>query len=190
NMQPVSVVFNGSLTSGTVINTLANPDLKWEKTIQYDIGFDLGLLNNRIEVTADAYLKKTKDLLLAAPVPTSSGYSTMLRNIGSMENKGFELALNTVNIQRKDFSWSTTLNYSYVENEVTQLGVNNEDIFPGPNFLNETNILRVGEPVGTFWGLVREGRSEEHTSELQSRFDLVCRLLLEKKNICYTIKLL
>src|SRR5699024_10842469 len=157
NMQPVSVVFNGSLTSGTVINTLANPDLKWEKTIQYDIGFDLGLLNNRIEVTADAYLKKTKDLLLAAPVPTSSGYSTMLRNIGSMENKGFELALNTVNIQRKDFSWSTTLNYSYVENEVTQLGVNNEDIFLGPNFLNETNILRVGEPVGTFWGLVREG---------------------------------
>src|SRR5699024_12516975 len=81
----------------------------------------------------------------------------MLRNIGSMENKGFELALNTVNIQRKDFSWSTTLNYSYVENEVTQLGVKNEDIFPGQNFLNETNILRVGEPVGTFWILVGEG---------------------------------
>lgn len=157
NMGSTPVVFNGTRTSGTVISTLANPDLKWEKTEQYDIGFDLGLWNNRVEITADAYLKKTQDLLLNAPVPNTSGYSTMTRNIGSMENKGFEFAINTINIQQEDFSWSSALNYSYVQNKVTKLGVNNEDIFPGPWFLNQTNILRVGEPVGSFWGLIREG---------------------------------
>src|SRR5699024_8742488 len=157
NLSSTPVVFNGTRAAGTVISTLANPDLQWEKTEQYDLGIDLGLWNDRISFSADVYLKKTKDLLLDAPVPNSSGYGSIYKNIGNMENRGFEFALNTINIQTQDFSWSSSLNYSYVQNEITQLGVNNEDIFPGPWFLNQTNILRVGEPVGSFWGLIREG---------------------------------
>src|SRR5699024_7998887 len=127
------------------------------KTSQLDVGVDIGLWNNRVEVTADVFLKKTKDLLLASPVPSTSGYGSMFRNIGNMENRGLELGINTVNIQTPDFFWNSSLNFTTIQNEITSLGVNDEDIFPGPTFLGEATILRVGESVGAFWGRVREG---------------------------------
>lgn len=149
---------NGQKVQGVGTSRLPNPDLKWEKTAQYDFGVELGLLKNRISLEADVYYRKTTDMLLDAPVPTTSGYTSITKNIGAMENKGLEIGLNTVNIETKNFSWSTTFNISFNKNKVLALATP-ADVFAvgGPNFTNQTNIIRVGEPVGSFWGLVREG---------------------------------
>ena len=105
--------------------------MKWEKTIQADAGFDLSLFNNRIEVIADYYHKTTKDLLLDAPIPYSSGLETVTKNIGSIRNQGLELTLNTHNVKNKNFNWYTNLSWSMNRNKVLKLGVNDEDIFSG-----------------------------------------------------------
>ena len=172
NLQTGNYVFDGRLAAGEVISTLPNPDLKWEKTAQYNAGVDVGLLNDRINLVFDAYLKKTSDLLLAAPVPASSGYTTMMRNIGDMRNSGFEFGINTVNIDKEDFSWTTALNFSYLKNEVTALGTNNEDVFMNPYFIgSNSNILRVGYPVGSFYGLIREGTWGTDEAEEAARYN-------------------
>lgn len=143
---------------GTGLGSLANPDLRWEKTTQTDLGLELGLFNNRISIEADLYRRKTTDMLLDAPVPRTSGYGTIRRNIGSMENKGLELTLNTVNLSTKDFTWSTTFNISMNRNKVLSLATPSDIVgVGGAVFISPTNIIRVGEPVGSFKGLVRLG---------------------------------
>ena len=151
-------VWNDAAVGGTGINRLANPDLRWEKTAQSDIGVELGLFNNRIMIEADLYYRKTTDMLLDAPVPQSSGYAIIRKNVGSMENKGIEFTLTSVNIQTNNLTWNTSFNISFNKNKVLSLATPS-DIFNvgGPNFTNPTNIIRVGEPVGSFWGLTRLG---------------------------------
>lgn len=151
-----TAIFSGSRAGGEVQGTIPNPDLKWEKTNQQDLGIDLGLFSSRINLTADIYNKVTHDLLLYAPVPVSSGYDNVLKNIGSVRNREFELSLNTYNLTG-EVKWSTNLNFSINRNKILTLGTHNEDIFPGPGFLDQTNILRVGQAVGTYFGLVRQG---------------------------------
>ncbi len=151
-------VFDDKRLIGVGTGRLGNPDLKWEKTAQSDIGLELGLFDSKIYIEADVYYRKTSDMLLNAPLPLSSGYPTITKNIGSMENKGFEFSLTTENYSRADFKWNTTFNISANRNKVLTLatpapifGVGN------PGFVNETGIIRVGDPVGAFWGLVRQG---------------------------------
>ncbi|MCW3109749.1 MAG: TonB-dependent receptor plug [Segetibacter sp.] len=153
NLSTNSYIFGGR-TSGVSIGSLANPDLKWEKTRQLNIGSDLSLFKNRLNLTVDAYYKKTIDLLLDAPVPSTSGFTTVTKNIGNMENKGVEVTINTVNLQGKNFNWSTNFNFSWLKNRVTALGGNNEDIIYG---FKENQILRVGESVGSIYGYIRDG---------------------------------
>ena len=157
-----STVYNDILIGGTGINRLANPDLRWEKTAQSDIGIELGLLKGRITLEADLYYRKTTDMLLDAPVPRTSGYATIRKNVGSMENRGLEFALNTVNFEGDNFSWNTNFNISLNRNKVLSLATPS-DIFNvgGPNFTNPTNIIRIGEPAGSFYGLVRLGTWSE-----------------------------
>jgi TonB-linked SusC/RagA family outer membrane protein len=153
-----TTIFGGAQASGIGVSTLANPELKWEKTSQINGGIDIGLFDNRLNIEADVYYKKTTDMLLGAPVPASSGYTSITKNIGSMENKGFELSLNTVNISTNSFRWETTFNISFNKNKVLQLNDGNDDIFPGPDILSASNnIIRVGEPVGSFYGYKRLG---------------------------------
>ncbi|AYB34855.1 SusC/RagA family TonB-linked outer membrane protein [Chryseolinea soli] len=152
-----TVILNEARTPGIAMGGIPNPSLKWEKTIQQDLGLDLGVLHDRIRLTADLYLKRTKDLLLAKPIPFVSGYGTVTDNIGELENKGIELSLQTHNIRSSNFQWNSIINYSANRNKIIALGANNEDIFPGPGFLAQTNILRVGESVGSFWGYRRLG---------------------------------
>ncbi|WP_300597523.1 TonB-dependent receptor [Niabella sp.] len=150
-------IFNGSRVTGVGTNRLANPDLKWEKTAQFDVGVELGLLENRIAFEGDIYYRKTTDMLLPFPIPRSSGYSSIMKNVGSMENRGLELGLNTVNVQKEHFSWNTRFNISFNRNKVLSLATP-APIFSGnPNFVNNTGIIRVGDPVGSFWGLKRLG---------------------------------
>ncbi|MDQ6481777.1 TonB-dependent receptor [Dyadobacter sp. LHD-138] len=151
-----TAIFGGARAGGQVQGRIPNPNLQWEKTNQLNIGVDLGLFNNRINAVADFYNKITTGLLLNAPVPFSSGFDNVLSNIGSVRNRGFELGLTTRNLIGA-FKWNTTLNFSANKTKILALGLNNEDIFPGPGFLDQTNILRVGESVGTFYGLTRLG---------------------------------
>lgn len=137
-------------------SSFGNPDLKWERVNQYDVGLELGLFN-RINLNADFYHRVTKDLLLNAPIPWTSGLSSVTENIGSLQNVGVELGLNTTNIKSRNLTWTTDVNFSANRNKILHLGEKNDDIYPGPWFLGQTNILRVGWPIGTFWGYVREG---------------------------------
>ncbi|WP_343702128.1 TonB-dependent receptor [Chitinophaga sp.] len=144
------VVFDGVRNPGTGISRMANDDLRWEKTLQMDAGIELGLLDNRISMEFDVYRRKTVDMLLAAPLPTTSGYSSITRNIGSMENKGIEFSVNTTNFQRENFTWTTQFNISVNRNKVLAL-TGGSDIYSG------ATVIRVGEPVGVFFGRVNLG---------------------------------
>jgi TonB-linked SusC/RagA family outer membrane protein len=127
-------------------SSIPNPDLKWESTAQLNLGLDMGLYNNRIFITADFYNKQTKDLLLARPLPESSGFSSITENIGSVQNKGFEFSLSTNNLLG-DLKWNTSLNLSLNRNKVTKLynGQPIDDIGRG------SNSVREGEPIGIFY---------------------------------------
>lgn len=152
-----TVTFLGNRRVPGIANTqVPNPELRWERTKQLDFGLDIGLLNDRVQIVVDYYSKKTEDLLLNSPIPQTSGFSTMLRNIGSVRNRGFEIAVSTINIQHRKFQWRTDLNAFFNRNEVVSLVNENQDIFL-TSFVNPLSIVRVGESLGSFWGLVREG---------------------------------
>lgn len=127
-----------------------NRDLKWESTEQINIGLDFSLFENRLEVTADVYQKNTHDLLLNTPIPFTSGFGSTLLNIGNVRNRGFDLGINSINVDGA-VSWRSSLNFSINRNEVTNLA-SDEDINLGAG-----NILREGQPIGTFYGYVFEG---------------------------------
>jgi TonB-linked SusC/RagA family outer membrane protein len=160
---------NYPLNNGNAISvspaTLANPNLKWEKTISQNIGMDLGLFQQRITLTAEVYYNKTKDLLLNAAVPASSGFSTMLINVGSTTNKGLELTLNTVNVKNKNFEWNTNFNIAFNKNKVTAL-TNGETrrymqswgAGTGTGTLSDADyLLQVGDQVGLMYGYKSAG---------------------------------
>lgn len=140
---------------------LPNPNLKWETTTSRNIGLDFGLLNNRIQVSLDAYKNSTKDLLISVPVPTSSGYSAQLQNVGNTQNQGLEAQLSANIIQRKSFTWSANFNMSYNTNKVTALAPGQTSYFQnsgwGPSGQPADFIVQVGQPVGQVYGYVSDG---------------------------------
>lgn len=167
-IQPSTTVLGGASSSTLIPSYLGNPDLKWEVSQQFDAGIELGLFNNRVSLNADFYNRVTKDLLLQAPIPWSAGLnnSFVYINVGSVRNRGFELNLNTVNIQSRNFTWTTNFIFSTNNNKILKLKDGNADIFPGPNFLGQTNILRVGESIGSFWGRTRLGTYSDKETDL------------------------
>lgn len=114
-------VFNGNLATGAVYSTISNPNLTWEKANQLDVGLDFSFFDNRIAGTIDGYYKHTSDLLWTVPLPYESGYISSLTNVGVLENKGIEFTLNTVNINKAKFSWTTSFNITYNKNKVVEL---------------------------------------------------------------------
>ena len=155
-----TTLIDGSRAGSSSIRGLANPDLKWEKTAQTDVGLELQLFNSRVALEADYYYKKTTNLLLNKPIPNSTGFGGVLSNVGSMSNQGMDLMLTTRNIEGRDFSWTTSFTANYNKNKVLALGNNNEDIFPGPYWgpvSDGFTILRVGQAAGSFWGYKRLG---------------------------------
>jgi TonB-dependent starch-binding outer membrane protein SusC len=170
-IQPNSTVLNGALQSTLLPSYIGNPNLKWEKSVQFDAGLELGLYGSRINLNVDFYTRDTKDLLLQAPIPWSAGLvnANVYRNIGSVRNTGIEVNLNTVNIQTRNFTWSTNFIFATNKNKVLKLNDGNADIFPGPNFLGQNFIIRVGEPIGSFWGMTRLGTySDKEADEAAS----------------------
>jgi len=136
-----------ALTSGYVVGNIANPLLGWEITTSTNIGFDFGILKDRIYLSADYYYKKTDNLLLSAPVSLITGFTSMMDNVGSVENRGMEFELNTANIVSKNFSWNSSLNISFNRNKITSLGTSNSDIRSGQG---NTIIQRVGSPINSY----------------------------------------
>jgi TonB-linked SusC/RagA family outer membrane protein len=152
NGNPNNYVFGGTKANATTLTSIGNEDLQWEKTAEYNLGVSFGLFNNRITIDADAYLKKTQKLLLNAPLPETSGFTSVFRNIGKLQNKGIELSINTVNVKTDNFSWNSSFNITFLKNKILQLGESNDDIFLDPNFLSQFNLMRVGLPAGSFYG--------------------------------------
>lgn len=171
NLGTSNIVIDNNYETGLYRNSFGNPDLKWEKTIQFDAGIDLSLWNNRVELIADYYHKTTKDLLLDAPIPYTSGLVSVTKNIGSIRNQGVEITLNTHNVKSNRFNWYTNISWSMNRNKVLKLGVNNEDIFPGPYQGGEITVLRVGEPIGAFWGKVRLGTWKESEAAEAAKYE-------------------
>ncbi|MDB5022948.1 MAG: TonB-dependent receptor [Mucilaginibacter sp.] len=157
-LAPTNYYFNSTLVTGVAPNQLANPDLKWETTNQYDGGIDLGFFDNRINLVFDAYYKKTTNLLLNVPLPLYTGYASELENVGSVENKGIELSLNTENIKTGSFSWKSNIAFAINRNKVLNLGQGISSFFPqAPIGRVSPVIVKVGLPVGTFWGYSTSG---------------------------------
>ena len=158
----VKVIFaNQTDEVGFVPTGISNSDLKWESTAQMDIGFDVSFLNNRLRLTADYYKKSTTDLLASVPLPPSVGFGSTLQNIGEIENQGFEFTLSADLVRTTDLSWDVTANFSTNKNEVIEIA-GGSDIFAsgqGAAWSN-TNIAREGEPLGSFYGYLEDGLTE------------------------------
>jgi TonB-linked SusC/RagA family outer membrane protein len=141
--------------------TYGNPDLRWETTAQSNIGFDLSMLNYRLTVNVDAYLKKTSDVLLNVQLSNSLPITTIQTNAGTIENKGFEFNISSVNIDKK-LRWLTDFNMSFNKNNVLALEYTDVYYF-GPIYSNNSNvaIVKEGLALGTFFGYVSEGVDPE-----------------------------
>lgn len=154
-----SYVLGGSspdVIKGAAPKSMPNPDLKWEKTAQVNVGFDATLFKNRLTLGLDLYNSNTYDLLLNVPVPMATGYTTRLENIGKVNNKGIEFNIST-NHQMGDVTWSAYFNISKNINEVKALGPGNADIISSGSVGNAYFITKVGEPIGSYYLPVVEG---------------------------------
>jgi TonB-linked SusC/RagA family outer membrane protein len=153
---------NVAASTGAQLSSLGNPDLKWETTAQTNIGYDLSLFKNRINVTADLYRKTTRDLLLLANLPFSLGIGSAYKNVGKVMNEGLELSLNTVNITSKNFTWKTGFNIGFNRNKVLELAENQEEILSPVFFDFSYNSLfaytaQIGQPVARMRGYQWDG---------------------------------
>ncbi len=144
-------ILDDQLVSTTVPARLPNPDLKWETTAQTDIGLDFGLFNERISGTIDYYNKKTFNMLLLLPVPTSTGYTSKLSNVGSIRNSGWEFSLHTRNLTGP-FKWNTSIDLSTLKNKVLSLGSIDQIITGGAGQTSQIFLIQPGVPLYAFYG--------------------------------------
>jgi TonB-linked SusC/RagA family outer membrane protein len=138
-----STTYNGA--SGSFQNTVGNPNLTWEQNKPFDVGLEMGFLDNRILIETDYYTRKTSNLLLNEPLSNTTGFLTYPNNVGAMENKGFELTINATPVRTKDFTWTISLNGAWNKNKVLRLREDATEIIGNPN------ILRVGEDVQAYY---------------------------------------
>ena len=138
--------YNYNGISGARFDNVGNGDLTWEKNQQFDAGLDMSLLKNRINITADYYVRKTKAALLSQQISRTSGFTGFINNIGDLQNKGYELTLNLVPVQTKDFSWEINFNLSHNVNKVTRLPAGDQ-----ANPQNSSFELRKGKSIYSFY---------------------------------------
>lgn len=151
-----NTTFNGSEQAGVVLGRPFNKELTWETTSQYDIGLEAAFFNHRLSIEVDYYNKKTRDLLLDVQIPRQTGFVSQLQNLGEVSNKGVEFLVNTSNISRPNFAWSSMLTVSGNRNEVLDLGdVNLIDVItdPGTSQGGVAGRLIVGETAPVFVGV-------------------------------------
>lgn len=146
---------------GYIPGNIANKELKWETTSQYDIGIDIGVLEGRIRIVADYFRKNTFDLLARVDLPSSSGYSSSTQNIGEMKNQGFEIELDAA-LLTGTFKWNSGVNFWKTENEIVKLA-KGADVFAPKvdNLIPSVHILREGYPISMFYGFIKDGYTED-----------------------------
>ncbi|RPD37894.1 SusC/RagA family TonB-linked outer membrane protein [Chitinophaga barathri] len=146
----LTYLFGGKTFTGFAPSRIPNDKLGWETTYQYNAGIDVGLFNNRLQVSLDGYYKKTQDLLLSVEIPWTTGQNASLQNFGSVQNKGFEIGVNSRNLTGA-LGWNTNLSFSLNRNKVLTLGNG------ARSYITGNYIIRVGEPLGSFYGTVTDG---------------------------------
>lgn len=164
NSSDYGYAFSEAITPGFVADYLAKADLKWETTVSRNIGLDFSLLNNRISGSIDVYKNNTRDLLLMARVPQTSGYDDQLQNIGKTVNKGLEVQLNGVVVDNRDFTWNANFNIAFNRGEIASLGTGPDgtpiqSFLWGSGWVNNLQdfLVEVGKPVGQYYGYVTDG---------------------------------
>lgn len=177
NTTPVFAFNNSGIVAGIFQGNPGNPNLRWETTIQKDFGVEMGFFNNRLRIEADVFTKNTEDLLLNVSLPSYAGGGSQTRNVGAIQNKGFELAIGATIVDKRTFNWSTNFNVSTVRNKVISLG-GLERLGVGGNVgggMSTTNefMLIPGQPLGSYWGLRYVGTykpDQKDLAALQGRF--------------------
>jgi TonB-linked SusC/RagA family outer membrane protein len=145
-------VSGASISVGTSPSRIANPDLKWESTTQTDVGIDATILKGRLNITLDYFIKNTHDLLIDLPLPRATGYTSILSNIGSLQNSGVELYLTAVIVDKRRFQWTSSLNLATVKNKVTDLGEVKEILTGNASNIGNTVIIAEGKPAFAYYG--------------------------------------
>lgn len=148
-------ILGGTLAPGKALNSLRNDKLTWEETKQFDLGVDLGFLNDRIYVMYDYYLKRTNGLLYQTDIPAASGFWNIQSNVGDFKTWGHEITLTSHNFINK-FKWTTSLNISFNQNKVLKLGTEDAPI-GGYDIYGDYNRMQVGYPIGSLFGYVFDG---------------------------------
>ncbi|MGK0389654.1 MAG: TonB-linked SusC/RagA family outer membrane protein [Maribacter sp.] len=149
---------NETITNGTVALIAANSEIKWETSEQLDVGVDVELWNGKVNITTDYFIKNTKDMLFAPPIPATVGTAAPTRNIATMINKGWELSA-VYRDEINGFSYDIGANITVIRNEVTALGLGAEPIGTGNVTFHGGNVVRtdIGQPLGSFYGYVTDG---------------------------------
>lgn len=155
--------------SGISVTSFGNADLRWEKANQYDVGFDISFFNRKLNIVFDAYYKKTFDLLYNMPIHATTGMTSIVSNVGSMMNKGLELAINT-NIPLGDVRWKSDFNIAHNTNRITSLL--EEDV---PIAIGDNRALQVGQSIGAFYLFDWNGLYQYDGEVPQEQFDLGVR---------------
>lgn len=154
--------FNNQAIRGVIPTALGNEKLKWETTVQTDLGLELAFFNDRVNLSVDVYRKNTKDLLLEAQLPPTLGFNRAFKNIGKVRNEGLEFSFATTNIKSKVFTWTSSFNIAFNRNQVMELTENQQAMVSQVNWDTDYRnipgyIAKIGDPIGMFYGLVWEG---------------------------------
>jgi len=149
--------YNYNNQPGLASSSLFNPDLHWEKGESMNFGFNLGLLDDRISIVADYYMKTTKDLLYYISVPRESGFASMLSNVGEISNKGFEINTSFDIVREGDIKWRASANLSYNDNEVVKIGTPNKDYYT----TGFCSIVKEGYALGSFYLIEADGIAQK-----------------------------
>jgi len=155
------------------INNLGNSNVRWERTSQVDVGYELSLFKKRINIVIDAYKKVTSDLLLNANLPYSTGFNTAIQNVGKIQNTGLEISLSTTNIKTKDFSWVSDFNIAFNRNKILALTDGESSLLSAVRFTSNYNgtslyLAKVGLPVASFYGVVWDGNYQYEDFDLKA----------------------
>ena len=164
--------------SGVIQSQLANPDLKWETTRQFDLGFEASFFNDRLSIAFDYYNKYTYDLLLQAPISGKTGFSSIFKNIGEMSNKGIEFSITSRNIQKKDFNWTTRFNISHNGNKIEKLES------PITQYNRDWVRLEEGKPMYSFWLYKELGIDPETGNAIYEDVDKDGKITTADRQIC------
>lgn len=151
-----SAILDDQLITSTQPARIANPNLKWETTEQFNVGLDFGLFNERISGSIDYFRKKTFNMLLDLPIPTTTGFTSILSNVGSIRNQGWDFGINAVNL-RGAFGWTSSVNLSLLQNEVLSLGGIGQIITGDAGQTNQVFTIQEGLPVYSFYGYQIDG---------------------------------